>query len=123
MKARIDMSTCTYKIKDRVVICIISAIIKENAINNMNHPFTKPLYVDIADKKIIAKGVAICNKNDIFDEEKGKKIARAKAEKIILDEVLDYLAKCKIHLDKTEIILDSRIKEITYLKNHQKEYI
>lgn len=81
---------------NKVVVCILKGVPKlPNAIDWTSCSFTDSYFPD----KYIAKGVARLNPGDIFDEEKGMKVALAKAENKIYsmlgDDLKDYMTGVK----------------------------
>ena len=69
----------------KTVACKISGYAYETTLNTWYGELTTPVY------KVV--GIAYCNDNDEFDEERGKRIALAKAENKLYAKCADYYNK------------------------------
>lgn len=97
------------------VSCVITAFLLT--------PYSWVSPVTIGSKDFKATGVAKCHTDDIFDIERGKRIALTKAENKIYKEAASYLKKEQEHL----IFIDNAITEFTqkaeYHCSHNEDYM
>lgn len=109
MKVKLSMTSFSYKENEskKAVTCIVKAKSRIGA------------YV----RDITAVGIARCDDKDTYDVEKGKRVARAKAE---LDAYLQHKKylydNLKFLKDIQKILVDNHYKTGRYIE-HQKEYI
>ncbi len=104
------------------VACKLSGTLKLPFVD-MPYEEDEPLYRYAVNKHIEAVGVATCSPDDEFDENRGKRIALAKAENEAYNLAKKYLVGYQRFLeDANEVVIDFYEKAARATK-HNKEYI
>ena len=91
--------------KNEIIICTVEA--------TLFAPWSNESPVYFSNKSFIGKGIAKCHKDDIFDIERGKRIALAKAENDAyykastyvfkeIEKIYDYVKRMEIFLKKSD---------------------
>ena len=101
--------------KKGVVTCKIKAL--------LDTPFDwkKKVYLD--NKDIVGIGIAKCLEGDIFDEERGKRIALAKAENDAYDKASNYLCEYLDEMSKLTMLIFNFIDKAGRHEAHNLDYI
>ena len=109
MKVRLTMLDCSYKENEskKAVTCIVKA-------KSRIGTYTKP---------ILAVGVAYCDDKDEYDVEKGKRLARAKAEKEAYAQHKKHIADNIKFLKQVQDTLVYQYEKAQGYIERQKEYI
>jgi hypothetical protein len=101
--------------KKRIVSCVVEG--------ELQSPYSWDSSVTIGCPTFKATGVATCKEDDVFDVERGKRIALAVAENDIYSQAKTYLSKAmKELLFFTDKITDFAIKS-DRCREHNKDYI
>lgn len=101
--------------KKNIVMCVIEG--------ELQSPFAWNSSVSIGYQTLKGKGIATCDSNDVFDVERGKRIALAVAENDVYSQAKTYLSNVMKELQFfTKKISNFKIKSDRF-REHNKVYI
>ena len=101
--------------KKRIVVCKVSA--------EINVPWDYESVVSIPWKKFEGEGIAKCSPEDVFDVERGKRIALAKAESNAYSKARNYTNKYVVELIQNLDILSDFDEKCLSCIEHNEDYI
>lgn len=101
--------------KKNIVICVIEG--------ELLSPYAWNSYISVGYPTLKGKGIATCDSNDVFDVERGKRIALAVAENDVYSQAKTYLSNVLKELQFfTKKISDFKVKS-DRCREHNKDYI
>ena len=101
--------------KKNIVICVIEG--------ELQSPYAWNSHISVGFPTLRGKGVATCDSNDVFDVERGKRIALAVAENDVYSQAKTYLSNVLKELQFfTKKISNFKIKS-DRCREHNKDYI
>lgn len=123
-KFKLRFVSLKYFFNGNIITAVIKAEIPGNfEVNRQKENGLQMWNYTAFDGSIVSTGIATCSPKDEYDVEKGKKIARARAEANIYIEFKKYLKDWINTFDKMECeLIAARNKSEEYIQ-HQKDYI
>lgn len=101
--------------KKKTVVCMVNSF--------LNTPYNPQSPVDVYGKYFKGIGVAKCHGEDIFDVERGKRIALTKAEDNAYANALKYLGEQRKYLVEMMFMIDSFSNKANHQFEHNHDYI
>lgn len=101
--------------KKKTVVCVLKSF--------LNAPYNRDSPIDIYSKYIESVGIAKCCGNDVFDIERGKRIALTKAEDNAYANALKYLGEQRKYLVEMTSMIDSFKNKAKHQFVHNQDYI
>ena len=101
----------------KTVSCVITSILR------VPQPCDIHCCVGLGDKVIKSVGVAKCHEDDVFDIERGKRIALTRAEDNAYLKALNYMTDVNKHLTAFRNMIDSFTKQTVEQIKHDECYI
>lgn len=101
--------------KKRVVMCVIEGCLQS--------PENWDSAVDIRYKNFKGRGIATCDNNDVFDVERGKRIALAVAENDVYSQAKAYLSTIMKELQFFSAKISDFKTKSDRCREHNKDYI
>jgi hypothetical protein len=110
-----DEITFVVNEEKRTIKCVIKS--------HIAMPFNTKSPVQITNKDFITEGIAKCHKEDVFEEERGKRIALSKAENNAYKKAMKYLKEQKNYLEFFATIINEFIDKGERQCIHNEDYM